>query len=81
MEQYDADSYMSGISSQLYPHVLENHLRRVESGKGCDEVEFRRILINWFNQEMFDLDQQTVLSRFVSIFSNPFLGLPSEGKR
>ena len=73
--------HMSDICSQLHPHVLGNHLRRVESVNGCDEAEFCRILVDWFNQEIFDLDQQTVLSRFVSIFSNPFLGLPSEGKR
>ena len=75
--------HMSDISSQLHPHVLGNHLRRVKppERKACDEAEFRRILADWFNQEMFDLDQQTVLSRLVSIFSNPFLGLPSEGKR
>ena len=70
--------HMSDISRQLHPHVLGNHRIR---GKACDEAEFRRILADWFNQEMFDLDQQTVLSRFVSIFSNPFLGLPSEGNR
>ena len=73
--------HMNDISSQLHPHVLGNHLRRVESGKACDEAEFRRILSDWFNQEMFDLDQQTVLKRLVSILTGPSVSLPSEGKR
>ena len=63
--------------SQLHPHVLGNRLRRVESGKACNEAEFCRILVDWF----FNLDQQTVLSRLVSIFSSPFVSLHSDRKR
>ena len=70
--------HMSDISRQLHPHVLGNHRIR---GKACDEAEFRRILADWFNQEMFDLDQQTILSRLVSIFRGPSVNLRSEGKR
>ena len=33
--------HMSDIANQLHPHVLGNHLRRVESGKACDEAEFQ----------------------------------------
>ena len=33
--------HMSDVCSQLHPHVVGNHLRRVESGKACDEAEFQ----------------------------------------
>ena len=73
--------HMNDISRQLHPYILGNHLRRVGSGKLCDEAEFRCILGDWFNQEMFDLDQQTVLTRLVTILRGPSVSLPSEGKR
>ena len=73
--------HMKDISSQLHPHILGNHLRRVESGKSCDEAEFRQILSDWFNQELFDLDQKTALSRLISILKGPSVSLPAEGKR
>ena len=73
--------HMNDIANQLHPHVFGNHQRRVESGKVCDEAEFRRILGDWFNQEMFDLDRQTALTRLSSILRGPFVGLAAEGKR
>ena len=72
---------MKDISSQLHPHLLGNHLRRVESGKVCDSAEFRRILGDWFNQELYDLDQKTALLRLISILKSPSVSLPAEGKR
>ena len=44
-------------------------------------VYIRRILVDWFTQEMFDLDQQIVLSRLVSIFRGRSVCLRSDGKR
>ena len=41
---------MKDIAYELHPHIFGNHLRRLESGKGSDEAEFRRILSDWFNQ-------------------------------
>ena len=76
-----SDQHMRDISSQLHPRVRGNHLRRVGSGNLCDEAEFRRILGDWFCQEMCDLDQRTALSRLVSILRGPSLNLPIEGKR
>ena len=73
--------HMKDISSQLHPHIFGNHLRRVESGKACDEAEFRRILSDWFNQELYDLDQKTALSKLISILKGPSVSLPAEGKR
>ena len=72
---------MNDISSQLHPHILGNHLRRVNSGKACDEAEFRQILGDWFNKELYDLDQKTALSRLISIINSPSVSLPAEGKR
>ena len=49
----------------------------MESGEACDEAELRCILV----EEMFALDQQTVLSRLVMLFSSPSVSLRSDGKR
>ena len=73
--------HMNDISNQLHPYVLGNHLRRVESGKVCDGAEFRSILCDWYQEEMFDLDQQTVLSRLSSILRSRSVSLPAVGKR
>ena len=73
--------YMRDISSQLHPIVRGNHLRRVGSGKDCDEAEFRRILGDWFNQAMCDLDQKTALTRLISILRGPSVSLHPEEKR
>ena len=72
---------MKDIAYELHPHILGNHLRRLESGKGSDEAEFRRILSDWFNQELYGLQQKTALSRLISILKGPSVSLPAEGKR
>ena len=71
--------HMNDISRQLHPHVLGDHLIRIGSGTKCDEAEFRRILGDWFNQEMFDLDQQTALTRLASILSVSTFGRKEVG--
>ena len=76
-----SSQHMKDISSQLHPHVLGNHLRRTESGTACDESELRHILGDWFNQELYDLDQQTALAKLISILRGPSVSLPSVGKR
>ena len=54
--------HMNDISRQLHPYVLGSHLNRVNDlKKVCDEAEFREILGDWFNQELYDLDQKTAL--------------------
>ena len=73
--------HMSDISIQLHPHVHGDHLRRVDSGKACDEAEFRRVLVDWFKKEMYDLDQQNALKKIVDILRGPSVSLCSEGKR
>ena len=73
--------HMKDIASQLHPHIFGNHLRRMESGKACDDAEFRRILSDWFNQELYNLDQKTALSRLISILKDPSVSLPAEGRR
>ena len=72
---------MKDISGQLHPHILGNHLRRVESGRVSDEAEFRQILSDWFNQELYNLDQKTALLRLISILKDCSVGLPAEGKK
>ena len=73
--------HMKDISSQLHSHVLGNHLRRVESGKACDEAEFRSILSDWFKEELYDLEQKAALTRLTSIFRSSLVNLPVEGKK
>ena len=73
--------HMRDISSQLHPSVRGNHLRRVGSGNACDEAEFRRILGDWFKEELFDLDQKTALTKLISILRGPSVSLHPEVKR
>ena len=71
---------MHDISNQLHPHVLGNHLRRKESGKVCDEAEFRHILSDWYQYQMCDLGPEAAHTRLVSILRSPLVNLRSEGK-
>ena len=59
--------HMKDISQQLHRHVAGDHIRRVEQGSKCDEAEFRNILGDWFSKEMYKLDQETALTRLVTI--------------
>ena len=75
------DKHMADISSKLHKHVGGNHIRRVESGKDCDEAEFRRILGDWYEKEMHEFDQKTILGRLIEIFKDPNVGIPVNGKK
>ena len=72
--------HFNDISAQLHPHVRGSHLRRVGAGRMCDEAEFRCMLSDWFGQEMYDLDQRTVLKRLITIFCSAAVSLPEVGK-
>ena len=73
---------MKDISNQLHPHVLGSHLRRVsEQGNFCDEAEFRNILGDWFNLELYDLEQITALRKLIWIFKDPSVNLHAVGRR
>ena len=79
---YITYQHMRDISSHLHLIVRGNHLRRTGAGKLCDEAEFRRILGDWFSQEMCDLDQRTALTKLLSILRGPStVNLHPEGKR
>merc|ERR1712130_479949 len=72
---------MRDISSQLHSRVRGNHLRRVGSGSLCDKAKFRRILGDWYKEEMFDQDRQTALTKLILILRGPSVSLHPEGKR
>ena len=44
--------------------------------KPSDESELRNILSDWWNHELFNLDQTAALGRLVSIFESPSVYLP-----
>ena len=73
--------HMGDISSLLHPYVLGSHLNRVnEQGKVCNEAEFRYILGDWFNQELYDLEQIAALKKLIWIFKDPSVSLHAEGR-
>ena len=74
--------HMNDISRQLHPYVFGRHQNRVnELKKVCDDAEFREILGDWFNQELFDLDQKTALKKLISILKDPSVSLHAEARR
>ena len=69
--------HLADVSAQLHKTVGGNHLRRVQDmKKPSDESELRNILSDWWNHELFNLDQTAALRRLVSIFESPSVYLP-----
>ena len=74
--------HMNDISRQLHPHVFGRHQNRVnELKKVCDDAEFREILGDWFNEELYGLEQKTALNKLISILKDPSVSLHAEARR
>ena len=70
--------HMKDISSALHPRVGGNHSRRVTEQKvTCDGSEMRAILSDWWDLELFNLNQEEALRKISHILSNPDVNLPS----
>ena len=51
--------------------ILGNHLRR----NACDEAEWREILTDWYNEELFDLNRKAAVEKLVGILKHPSVNL------
>ena len=59
----DADM-MSDIAYGLNDKVGGEHSRR----KACDEPEMRKILIDWYRHEMYDMTQEDAVKKLCDTF-------------
>merc|ERR1719458_752510 len=46
-----------------------------------DEAEWRRMLCDWHNEEMFDMDQRSAIEKLIRIFRDPAVHLPPLAKK
>ena len=70
--------HMKDISRALHPRIGGNHLRRVNEQKViCDGSEIREILGDWWDEELYKLDQAEALGKISDILRNPEVNLPS----
>jgi caspase-like apoptosis-related cysteine protease len=60
------DKKMADIARRFGPTVGGNHGRR----GGCDDVEMRNVLSDWFEEELYGMDQPAALQRLEEIFSH-----------
>ena len=69
---------MKEVALKLHPTVGGAHLRRTgPTGKReSDWTEMREVLSDWYQQELFDLDMERALGKFVKIFESNALMLP-----
>ena len=69
--------HMKDISQALHRVVGGNHLRRVDEAKVmCDDHELREILGDWWEQELYGLNQREALRKISDILSSPEVNLP-----
>ena len=53
-----------------------NHVRRTQDGgEASDWAEMRRILCDWYNEELFDIDRKAAVQKLVNIFMDPDINL------
>ena len=51
--------------------ILGNHLRR----NACDEAEWRKMLTDWYNEELYDLDRNAAVEKLARILKHPSVNL------
>ena len=69
--------HMKDISQALHRIVGGNHIRRVDDAKVmCDDHELREILGDWWEQELYGLNQTEALRKISDILSSPEVNLP-----
>ena len=70
--------HMKDLSQQLHPNVGGKHLRRVNDEKvKCDDSELRQILSDWWDQELYNLNQEVALKTICEILRSREVNLPS----
>ena len=66
---------MLAIADLLPPVVSGGHRRRVENGES-NEAEWRRMLCDWHNEEMYAMNQRSAIEKLIGIFLDPAVHLP-----
>ena len=78
MESKINSQHMKDISQALHPSIGGSHLRRVnELRRLCDDSEFREILSDWWNEELYSLDHLDALRKLSDIMNSREVNLPS----
>ena len=66
------DQKLKDISYRLHGTVGGNHRKR---GRGSSESEFRAVISDWYQVEMFNMTRKTALNTLVEIFEDPSVNL------
>ena len=66
------DQKLEDISYRLHGTVGGNHRKR---GRGSSESEFRAVISDWYQVEMFDMTRETALNKLVKILEDPSVNL------
>ena len=71
---------MKDLAFKLVPSEEQkiggNHVRRTQDGgEASDWAEMRRILCDWYNEELFDIDREAAVQKLVNIFMDPDINL------
>ena len=66
------DQKLTDISYRLHGKVGGNHRKR---GLGSSESEFRAVISDWYQVEMFNMTRKTALNTLVEIFEDPSVNL------
>ena len=70
--------HMKDLSQQLHPNIGGKHFRRVNDEKvKCDDSELRHILSDWWDQELYKLNQEVALKKICEILRSQEVNLPS----
>ena len=70
---------MRDIAYKLHPTVGGNHKRRSDRGVPSDDREMRRILSDWYPQELYTLQRDAALTKLAAIFESEDVGLKPLG--
>ena len=62
---------MDYFAHPLSPAIGQNHGKR----GGCDEVELRFILSDWWSESLFDMNRIVALDKLIDIFSRDYVNL------
>ena len=69
---------MKDFAFKLDQKIWGNHVRRTrDDGEASDWAEMRRILCDWYNEELFDIDRKAAVQKLVNIFMDPDINLHS----
>ena len=67
---------MKDFAFKLDQKIWANHVRRTrDDGEASDWAEMRRILCDWYNEELFHMDREAAVQKLVKIFMDPDINL------